>query len=102
MSSNKADQWLPGDGVGKGLPRTEDKRTFWSDASILEGWLHEYINLSCSLKCTIKYYCTSGTSRVVQWLRLHVLNGGGLVTIPGQGTRSHRLQLKIPHVGTAK
>ena len=33
----------------------------------------------------------------VQWLRLHVPNTGGLLLIPGQGTRSHMPQLKIPH-----
>ena len=41
---------------------------------------------------------------MAQWLRLHVPNVGGLVLTPGQGTRSHMLQLrvhipqlKIPH-----
>ena len=32
----------------------------------------------------------------VQWLRLHAPNAGGLDLVPGQGTRSHMLQLKIP------
>ena len=35
-----------------------------------------------------------GTSLVVQGLRLRVRNAGGLGSIPGQGTRSHVLQLK--------
>jgi len=48
-----------------------------------------------------KYYCTSGTSLVVQG-RLCVLNGRGPAVIPGQGTRSHMLQLKITHAGIAK
>ena len=30
----------------------------------------------------------SGTSLVVQWLRLHAPNAGGLGLIPGQGTTS--------------
>ena len=34
-----------------------------------------------------------GTSPVVQWLRCHVSNAGGLGSIPGQGTRSCRSQL---------
>ena len=38
-----------------------------------------------------------GTSLVVQWLRLHTPNAGGLGSIPGQGTGSHMPQLKIPH-----
>ena len=34
------------------------------------------------------------TSLVVQWLRLHAPNAGDLGSIPGQGTRSHILQLR--------
>ena len=30
-----------------------------------------------------------GTSLVVQWMRLHAPNAGGLSLIPGGGTRSH-------------
>ena len=37
----------------------------------------------------------AGTSLVVEWLRLHVLNAGGLCLIPGQGIRSHIPHLKI-------
>ena len=37
-----------------------------------------------------------GTSLVVQWLRLHPPHAGDLGSIPGQGTRSQILQLKIP------
>ena len=36
----------------------------------------------------------------VQWLGLYALSEGGLGLIPGQGTRSHMLQLKIPHATT--
>ena len=35
-----------------------------------------------------------GTALVVQWLRLRALSAEGLGSIPGQGTRSHVLQLK--------
>ena len=35
-----------------------------------------------------------GASLVAQWLRLCPLNAGGLGLNPGQGTRSHMLQLK--------
>ena len=31
---------------------------------------------------------------MVQWLRLRALNAGGPGLIPGQGTRSHMLQLR--------
>ena len=34
---------------------------------------------------------------VVQWLRRWASSTGGLGLIPRQGTRSHRLQLKISH-----
>ena len=38
---------------------------------------------------------TTGTSLVVQWLRLHAPNAGRPGSIPGQGTRSHMLQLRV-------
>ncbi|TEA38685.1 hypothetical protein DBR06_SOUSAS610021, partial [Sousa chinensis] len=34
-------------------------------------------------------------SLVVQWLRLRAPNSGGLDSIPGQGTGSHMLQLRV-------
>ena len=37
----------------------------------------------------------SGSSLVVQGLRLHALNAGGLGSIPGQRTRSHIPQLRV-------
>ena len=36
----------------------------------------------------------AGTSLVVQWLRFHAPNVGGLGSIPGQGTRSLMPQVK--------
>ena len=38
-------------------------------------------------------------SRVVLpwWLRLHAPNAEGLGSIPSLGTRSHMVQLKVPH-----
>ena len=44
----------------------------------------------------------SGTPLVVQGLRLHALNVGGLGSIPGQGTRSHRPQLEMLPAATKK
>ena len=41
-----------------------------------------------------------GTSLVVQWLRLRAPNARGPGSIPGQGTRSHMPQLKIPRAAT--
>ena len=37
-----------------------------------------------------------GTSLVVQWLRRHNPNAGGLGLIAGQATRSYMLQLRVP------
>ena len=37
---------------------------------------------------------SGGTSVMVQWPRLRSHNAGGLGSIPGQGTRSHMLQLR--------
>ena len=45
----------------------------------------------------LREYEGLGTSLVVQWLRLPTPNAGGLGSIPGQGTRLHMPQLKIPH-----
>ena len=42
-----------------------------------------------------------GISLVVQWLRLHAPNAGGLSSIPSQGTRSHMQATKSSHA-TAK
>ena len=36
-----------------------------------------------------------GNSLVVQWLRFHAPNAGDSGLIPGQGTRSHMLQLRV-------
>ena len=42
-----------------------------------------------------------GTSLVVQWVRLHTPNAGGLGSIPGQGTRSHmHAATKSSHAST--
>ena len=37
---------------------------------------------------------------MVQWVRLHVPNAGGLGLIADQGTRSHMLLLKLSHAAT--
>ena len=40
------------------------------------------------------------TSLMVQWLKLHAPNATALRSIPDKGTRSHILQVKIPHIAT--
>ena len=42
----------------------------------------------------------SGTSLVVQWVRLRAANAGGLGSIPGRGTRSRMPQLRSLHAAT--
>ena len=37
-----------------------------------------------------------GTSLVVQWLRFHTPSAVGLCSTPGQGTRPHMPQLRVP------
>ena len=37
----------------------------------------------------------AGTSSVVQWLRIHIPNAEVLGLIPGQETRSHKLQVRL-------
>ena len=37
----------------------------------------------------------TGTSLVIQWLRLHASNAGGSGSIPGQWTRSRLVQLRV-------
>ena len=48
---------------------------------------------SCFQVLAITNKAAIETSLVVQWLRLHAPNAGGLGSIPGQGT-------KIPHTAT--
>ena len=47
------------------------------------------------IKCNVRDFSTK-----VQYLRLRAPSAGGLGSIPGQGTRSHMLQPKIPSVTT--
>ena len=58
-------------------------------------------------KLSLSIFTNEGTSLMVQWLRLHAPNAGGLGSIPGQETRSlmpqlrpRMLQLKILHATT--
>ena len=66
----------------------EPTKPLFSSASL--GWVFSFPNNKYSL----------GLLRWVQWLRLHIPNAGGLNSIPGQGTRSHMPQIKIPHATT--
>ena len=52
---------------------------------------HKKININASRSII----CITGTSLVVQRLRLHIPNTGGWGSIPGQGTRPHMPQLRV-------
>ena len=41
------------------------------------------------------YIKLEGTSLMAQWLSLHAPKAASLGSIPGQGTRSHMLQLRV-------
>ena len=59
----------------------------WMYFAVVEG-----LEVVTGVRRLIKNY---ETSLVVQWLRLHTPSAGHLSCIPGQGIRSHVLQLKI-------
>ena len=56
-----------------------------------------YITLPPPQFSFVKKWAIWGNSLAVQWLRLCTPSSGGPGLIPGQGTRPHLLQLKIPH-----
>ena len=60
----------------------------------------KYFKETLFLKKTWLFKKREGTALVIQWLRLHAPNAEGPGSIPGQGTRSHMPQLKIPHATT--
>ena len=54
------------------------------------------LGMSRARGCSQQRASVAGASLVVQWLRVRAPNAGGPCSIPGQGTSSHTLQLKIP------
>ena len=92
--------FLPGESHGRGepggLPSTGSHR-------VGHDW-HDLVAAAADMSSRLSIL---RTSLVVQWLRLHASNVGGLGLIPGQGTISHMPQLeftyhskersKIPH-----
>ena len=79
------------------LGKKKKEHDCWRRATLGRlGWGKGRLYLSLSLD--IKKQSRMGTPLVAQWLRLLTSNAGGLGLVPGQGTRSHVPQLKIPHV----
>ena len=64
------------------------------DSDTTEATLHAFYNIALSSVVTFKITII-GTSLVVQGLRLHAPNAGDLVSIPGRGTRSCIVQLRV-------
>ena len=67
--------------------------------SLLSGVHYHCEGIFCGLTIQVSQLLGSeiaapGTSLVVQWLRLYVLNAGIHGLNPGQGTRSHMPQLR--------
>ena len=69
---------------------TSPKKTFRKQINIWENVQHSQSLEKCKLIITM-----TGTSLVVQWLRLCTFNAGGLGSISAQETRSQIPQLKI-------
>ena len=71
--------------VTKSQTRLSKRTTNWTS-----------LKLKTSLeKNIIKKWKCKDLSWLVQWLRLCVPNAGSLGSVPGQGTRSHRSQLRF-------
>ena len=89
--------------LGPENPRSGVDRFASPEASLACRWLFSYCVLTRPFLCvhipdvSFSFYKGhwSGTSLVVQWLRLRSTNAGGPGLIPGQGTRSCMLQWKI-------
>ena len=74
----------------------------WQMSLFKGGWSTGNETRSNREECTVffsrsgrKIWWMYGTFLVVQWLRLHAPTPGGPGLIPGQGARSHRLQLSV-------
>ena len=84
-----------------GAPRKEHRPRFWPSENCVRSLtcrsLREHLSMArgegSSRKVLIGLFLL-GTS-LVQWLRLHASNAGGLGFIPGQGTISHMLQVLV-------
>ena len=85
-----------------GAPRKEHRPRLWPSENCVRSLtcrsLGEHLSMACGegspRKVLIGLFLL-GTSLVVQWLRLHAPSAGGLGSIPGQGTRSHVLQVLV-------
>ena len=62
--------------------------------------VHGVAELDMTERLSLFKNINSGTSLVVQWLRLCTPYAGGSGSIPGQGTGPHMPQLKTPYAST--
>ena len=82
----------------KGNNKQNEKTTYGMGENICK-WCHQqgfnFQNIQIAHTAQYQKINPIGTSLVVQWLRLCAPNAGGLSSIPGQGTRSHMLQVRV-------
>ena len=90
-----------------GVPKSQTRLSNWtelnwtlscshpSSINLLAGSAIAYIQVLINVIFVFSERHLTGTSLVVQWLRLHAPNSGGWGSIPGQGTGSHILQLRV-------
>ena len=72
-----------------------------SDKELISKYIRNSLS-SIAKNQIIQFKDGQRTSLVIQWVRLHTPNTGGLGSIPGQGTRSCMPQLKSSHATTKK
>ena len=75
---------------------TKTKKSIRQAKRQMTRWVQIFVTVLTVDTKTYLQKAYTGTSLVVQWLRLHAPNAGGPGSIPGPGTRSHVPQLKDP------
>ena len=96
----------PGEGNGNPLQYSclENPMDGGAWRATVHGVAQSWTGLSDRTHTLCPFYCDPspplktilwGTSLVIQSLRLHDPNAGNPASIPGQGTRSHMLQLRV-------
>ena len=86
--------------MAAGFPRANKKRENKQEVAVpFMAWPRKLHTITLLYSNSLEW-TSPGTSLVVQWLRLHARNVGGLSSIPGQGTRSYMSQRKILNPAT--
>ena len=72
----------------------------WDSVTFKEKKRKKKVTTTTIIVTTTTIKMLRGNSLVVQQIRLGIPNAEGLGSIPGQETRSHMSQLKIPHTAS--